>query len=46
MSDHWRGLRGLGADVRVCAPPDEDFAALLERVGVRWCRWARRCARW
>ena len=28
------GLRGLGADVRVCAPPDADFAALLERVGV------------
>ncbi|MEV0248225.1 glycosyltransferase [Nocardia sp. NPDC050712] len=27
-------LRGLGAEVRVCAPPDEDFAALLARVGV------------
>lgn len=27
-------LRELGADVRVCAPPDEDFAVLLERVGV------------
>lgn len=27
-------LRGLGAQVRVCAPPDEDFAALLARAGV------------
>ncbi|MBB5159826.1 UDP:flavonoid glycosyltransferase YjiC (YdhE family) [Saccharopolyspora phatthalungensis] len=27
-------LRELGAEVRVCAPPDEEFAALLERVGV------------
>jgi vancomycin aglycone glucosyltransferase len=27
-------LRELGVDVRVCAPPDEEFAALLERVGV------------
>lgn len=27
-------LRGLGAEVRVCAPPDEDFAALLGRVDV------------
>ncbi|MFX0579198.1 glycosyltransferase [Nocardia nepalensis] len=27
-------LRGLGAEARVCAPPDEDFAALLARVGV------------
>lgn len=27
-------LRGLGAEVRVCAPPDEDFAKLLARVGV------------
>ncbi|WHT23365.1 glycosyltransferase [Crossiella sp. CA-258035] len=27
-------LRGLGAEVRVVAPPDEDFAALLARVGV------------
>lgn len=27
-------LRGLGAEVRVCAPPDEDFTALLARAGV------------
>ena len=27
-------LRGLGAEVRVCAPPDEEFAALFARVGV------------
>ncbi|MEU6237487.1 glycosyltransferase [Kitasatospora sp. NPDC047058] len=28
------GLQELGAQVRVCAPPDEEFALLLERVGV------------
>ena len=27
-------LRSLGAEVAVCAPPDEDFAELLARVGV------------
>ncbi|MFF3501656.1 glycosyltransferase [Streptomyces sp. NPDC003247] len=27
-------LRALGAEVRVCAPPDEAFARLLDRVGV------------
>ena len=27
-------LRELGADVRVCAPPDEEFVALFDRVGV------------
>jgi len=27
-------LRELGAEVRVCAPPDEEFAALFGRVGV------------
>jgi vancomycin aglycone glucosyltransferase len=27
-------LRALGAQVQVCAPPDEDFAELLGRVGV------------
>lgn len=27
-------LRGLGAEARVCAPPDEDFEALLARAGV------------
>ncbi|MEV7084527.1 glycosyltransferase [Streptomyces sp. NPDC093085] len=28
------GLRELGAEVRVCAPPDEEFAALLDGVGL------------
>lgn len=27
-------LRELGAEVRVCAPPDEEFAALVARAGV------------
>jgi vancomycin aglycone glucosyltransferase len=27
-------VRELGAEVRVCAPPDEEFAALLARAGV------------
>lgn len=27
-------LRGLGAEVRVCAPPDQEFAQLLARAGV------------
>jgi vancomycin aglycone glucosyltransferase len=27
-------LRGMGAEVRVCAPPDEDFVRLLARVGM------------
>jgi vancomycin aglycone glucosyltransferase len=27
-------LRALGAEARVCAPPDEDFAKLLARAGV------------
>ncbi|MCM1972993.1 glycosyltransferase [Streptomyces sp. G1] len=27
-------LRGLGAEAVVCAPPDEEFTALLERAGV------------
>jgi vancomycin aglycone glucosyltransferase len=27
-------LRELGAEVRVCAPPDEEFVELLDRVGV------------
>ncbi len=26
--------RALGAEMRVCAPPDEEFAELLARVGV------------
>lgn len=29
-------LQALGADVRVCAPPDREFAALLDRAGVPW----------
>ena len=28
-------LRALGADVRVCAPPDAEFAELLAGVGAR-----------
>jgi vancomycin aglycone glucosyltransferase len=28
------GLRALGAEVQVCAPPDEEFAKLLAGVGV------------
>ena len=28
-------LRELGAEVRVCAPPDEEFVELFARVGVR-----------
>src|SRR5512143_1509006 len=27
-------LRKLGAEVRVCAPPDEEYVALLARAGV------------
>ena len=27
-------LRALGAEVRVCAPPDKEFAELLAGVGV------------
>lgn len=39
-------LRVLGAEVRVCAPPDAEFAELLARVDVPPCRSARRCGRW
>ncbi|MGW7203187.1 glycosyltransferase [Streptomyces sp. NPDC054837] len=28
-------LRALGAEVRVCAPADEEFAKLLDRIGVQ-----------
>ncbi len=28
-------VRELGAEVRVCAPPEEEFVALLDRAGVR-----------
>ena len=41
-------LRALGADVRMCAPPDEDFTELLAREGVSpvtfdrpWRSWER-----
>ena len=41
-------LRALGAEVRVCAPPDEEFAELLTGVGVPlvpfgqpWRSWVR-----
>jgi vancomycin aglycone glucosyltransferase len=41
-------LRALGAEVRVCAPPDDEFAELLARVGVPlvpfgqpWRSWER-----
>ena len=27
-------LRALGAEVRVCAPPEEEFTELLARVGM------------
>ena len=29
------GLRELGAEVRVCAPPDAEFAERLARVGMQ-----------
>ena len=41
-------LRALGAEMRMCAPPDEEFAELLARVGVPlvpfdrpWRSWER-----
>ncbi len=41
-------LRALGADVAVCAPPDDEFAALLDTAGVPvipfgrpWRSWER-----
>ncbi|MGW8955803.1 glycosyltransferase [Streptomyces sp. NPDC055709] len=38
MSSRWWGLavalRGLGAEAVVCAPPDEEFATLVNRAGV------------
>jgi vancomycin aglycone glucosyltransferase len=43
-----RQLQALGAEVRVCAPPDEEFVALLAEVGVPlvpfgtpWRAWLR-----
>lgn len=38
-------LRELGAEVRVCAPPDEEFAQLLVEIGVEMAPTGR-CARW
>ncbi|MBE1533102.1 glycosyltransferase [Actinomadura algeriensis] len=38
-------LRGLGADARVCAPPDEEFAALLDGAGVPLVPLAARTVR-
>ena len=38
-------VRALGAEVRVCAPPDEDFAQRLAVSACRWCRSASRRAR-
>ena len=37
-------LRALGAEVRVCAPPDEEFAELLAGVGVPLVPFGRRVA--
>ena len=41
-------LQALGAEVRMCAPPDEEFSQLLTRVGVPlvpfdrpWRSWER-----
>jgi vancomycin aglycone glucosyltransferase len=34
LAAHAVELRKLGAEVRVCAPPDEEYVALLARVGV------------
>ena len=38
-------LRALGVEVRVCAPPDEEFAKRLAGVGVPLVPAGRR-ARW
>ena len=38
-------LRALGAEARVCAPPDEEFAELLAGVGVPLVPFGHRCAR-
>ncbi|WP_405925334.1 glycosyltransferase [Streptomyces sp. NBC_00035] len=35
------GLRELGAEVRVCAPPDEEFAKLLAGVGAEFVPFGR-----
>ncbi|MFD9003029.1 glycosyltransferase [Streptomyces sp. NPDC059582] len=39
-------LRELGAEVRVCAPPDEDFARRLEGVGVPLVPVSRSARAW
>src|SRR5438093_9702662 len=38
-------LRALGAEVRMCAPPEEDFTELLARVGMLLVPPAHRFAR-
>src|SRR4051794_19401828 len=40
------GLRALGADVRMCAPPDEEFTDLLARGGVSQVRFDRPWRSW
>ena len=37
-------LRDLGADVQVCAPPEEEFTELLGVLACRWCLPGRRYA--
>ena len=39
-------LRALGAEVRVCAPPDEEFAELLAGVGVPLVPFGRPWRSW
>ncbi len=39
-------LLGLGADVRVCAPPDKEFAELLARVDVPFVPFAKSWRSW
>ncbi len=39
-------LRRLGADVRVCAPPDKEFAELLARAGVPFVPFAKSWRSW
>lgn len=39
-------LRALGAEVRVCAPPDKEFAELLSRTGVPFVPFAKSWRSW
>jgi vancomycin aglycone glucosyltransferase len=39
-------LQALGADVRMCAPPDEEFRRLLARAGVPLVPFGRRWRSW